>query len=52
VNKSIRNLALSAALLLSASPMFANRMGTNPHPQVAAISLGDIASIILTVAGL
>jgi hypothetical protein len=52
MNKSIRNLALSAALLLSASPMFANVMGTDPHPRVLAVSLGDYLSIILSVAGL
>jgi hypothetical protein len=54
VNKSIRNLALSAALLLSAAPMFANMMGTNPHPTSLAVSLslGDYASILLNVIGL
>jgi glucose uptake protein GlcU len=52
VNKSIRNLALVATLLFSAAPMFANRMGTNPHPQAIGVSLGDYVSIILTVAGL
>jgi hypothetical protein len=54
VNKSIRNLALSAALLLSAAPMFANVLGTNPHPQGNSLmlSLGDYASIVLNVFGL
>jgi hypothetical protein len=54
VNKSIRNLALSTALLLSASPMFANMLGTDPHPRLLSVSLslGDYASIILSVAGL
>jgi hypothetical protein len=55
VNKSIRNFALSATLLvLSATPMFANMMGTNPHPQSLAVglSLGDYASIFLNVFGL
>ena len=54
MNKSIRNLALTAAVLFSAAPMFANIMGTNPHPQLVSvgISLGDYASIILSVAGL
>lgn len=53
MNKSIRNLALVTALLLSASPMFANRTGTDPHPQVViGLSLGDYASIVLSIAGL
>ena len=52
VNKSIRNLALSAALLLSAAPMFANPLGTNPPPRSLALSFGDYASIILNVLGL
>jgi hypothetical protein len=53
MNKSIRNLALATALLLSTSPMFANRTGTDPHPQLAiGISLGDYASIVLSIAGL
>jgi hypothetical protein len=51
MNKSIRNLALTAALFLSASPMFANMMGTNPHPQLISISLGGYLNIFLTVAG-
>jgi hypothetical protein len=54
MNKSIRNLTLSAAILLSATPMFANIFGSNPHPQVvsASLSLGDLARIALTVSGL
>jgi hypothetical protein len=53
MNKSIRNLALTAVILLSASPMFANVMGTDPHPQVvASVSLGDYARILLNVAAL
>ncbi len=52
MNKSIRNLALSAALLFSASPIFANVMGTDPHPRLLALSFGDYASIILSVVGL
>ena len=51
MNKSIRNLALVTALLLTASPMFANRTGTDPHPQViTGLSLGDYASIVLSIA--
>jgi hypothetical protein len=56
LNKSIRNFALSAALLLSAAPMFANVLGTNPHPQGdlvrLSLSLGDYASIALNLFGL
>jgi hypothetical protein len=54
MNKSIRNLALTTALLLTASPMFANRTGTDPHPQLLSIgiSLGDYASIVLSIVGL
>lgn len=52
MNKSVRNFAFAATLFLSASPIFANMMGTNPHPAVVALSLGDIASIVLTIAGL
>jgi hypothetical protein len=52
MNKSIRNLALVSALLVSsAAPMFANVMGTDPHPRVIGISVVDYVSIILTVAG-
>ncbi|MGF7182069.1 hypothetical protein [Tunturiibacter psychrotolerans] len=55
MNKSIRNLALAAAVLLSSAvPSFANIMGTNPHPQLVSvgISLGDYASIVLSITGL
>ena len=54
MNKSIRNLALATALLFStAAPMFANRTGTDPHPQLTiGISLGDYASIVLSIVGL
>jgi hypothetical protein len=55
MNKSIRNLSLTAAVLFStAAPMFANISGGNPHPQVAsvALSLGDYASIVISVFGL
>jgi hypothetical protein len=54
MNKSIRNLALSTVLLLSAAPMFANRMGTNPHPQAisASLSLRDYVSILVALTGL
>ena len=54
MNKSIRNLALSAAILLSAAPMFANVLGTNPHPQSNSVmlSLGDYASIVFNILGL
>lgn len=55
MNKSIRNLALAAAVLFTTSaPSFANIMGTNPHPQLVSvgISLGDYASIVLSLAGL
>ena len=52
MKKSIRNFALVSALLVSsAAPMFANVMGTDPHPQAIGISLGAYLSIILTVAG-
>jgi hypothetical protein len=55
MNKSIRNLALTAAVLFStAAPMFANITGTVPHPQLASASLvlGDYVSIVISVAGL
>jgi hypothetical protein len=53
MNKTVRTLVLSAVVTLSAVPMFANPMGTNPRPQiVSTVALGDYASIILTVAGL
>jgi hypothetical protein len=53
MQKSVRNLALVTVVLLSASPMFANIMGTDPHPQVVVgLSLGTYASILLAVAGL
>jgi hypothetical protein len=53
MNKSVRTLLLSAVVLFSAVPMFANPMGTNPRPQISgSVSLGDYVSIILSVAGL
>jgi hypothetical protein len=54
MNKSIRTLALSAAILFTAAPMFANIMGTDPHPQVASVSLslGDYAGILFNLIGL
>jgi hypothetical protein len=54
MNKSIRNLALTAAVLFStAAPMFANITGGVPHPQIAvALSVGDLLSIAISVAGL
>lgn len=55
MNKSIRNLALTIAVLFTtAAPSFANRMGTNPHPQLlsASISVGDYLDIVLSIAGL
>jgi len=54
MNKSIRNLALTAAVLFStAAPMFANITGSVPHPQIAvSLSLGDYASIVISVLGL
>ncbi len=55
MKKSIRNLALTAAILFStAAPSFANRMGTNPHPQLVSvgISVGDYLGIVLSVVGL
>jgi hypothetical protein len=55
MNKSIRNLALTIAVLFTtAAPSFANRMGTNPHPQLVSvgISVVDYLGIVLSVAGL
>jgi hypothetical protein len=54
VNKSIRNIALSAAIFLSAAPMFANMMGTNPAPRgySMSLSIGNYAGILLNVLGL
>jgi hypothetical protein len=55
MNKSIRNFALTAVVLFStAAPMFANISGTNPHPQVASVSLslGDYASIVISLLAL
>jgi hypothetical protein len=55
MNKSIRNLALTVAVLFTtAAPSFANIMGTDPHPRIVSVgvSLGDYASIVLSLAGL
>jgi len=55
MNKSIRNLALTAAVLFSSAvPMFANITGSVPHPQIASVSLalGDYATIVISVLGL
>jgi hypothetical protein len=55
MNKSIRNLALTIPVLFTtAAPSFANRMGTNPHPQLVSvdISVGDYLGIVLSLAGL
>ncbi len=53
MKRSIRTLALSAVVLFSAAPMFANPMGTNPHPQISAsLSLGDYLNIFLDITGL
>jgi hypothetical protein len=54
MNKSIRNIALSAAIFLSAAPMFANMMGTNPAPRGNSVSLSvaSYAGILLNVLGL
>jgi hypothetical protein len=52
MKKSLRTLALSAVVALSAAPVFANPMGTNPRPQIASISASDYFSILLSVAGL
>jgi hypothetical protein len=54
MNKSIRNLALTAAVLFSTvTPMFANMSGGNPHPTlIVALSLGDYVNILASIAGL
>ena len=55
MNKSIRNLALTAAVLFStAAPMFANTTTGVPHPQIVslALSLADYAGIVISVIGL
>lgn len=53
MKKSLRTLALSAVVVLSAAPVFANPMGTNPRPQIAAsVSAGDYFSILLSIMGL
>ncbi len=52
MQKSIRNLALTAALMLTAAPMFANIMGPQPHPQGNVLSFSDYASIALTFFGM
>ncbi|WP_158942037.1 hypothetical protein [Granulicella sp. S190] len=55
MNRSIRNLALSVAVLFSTTaPLFANMTGGNPHPQIssAALSFGDYAGIVMSVFGL
>jgi hypothetical protein len=52
VKKSIRTLVLSAVVVFSAAPMFANPMGTNPHPQASSsLSFGDCLNIFLSVTG-
>jgi hypothetical protein len=51
MKKSLRTLTLSAAVVFSTVPMFANIMGTDPHPQASvSISLGDYLNILLSVA--
>lgn len=51
MKKSVRTLVLSAVVILSAAPMFANPMGTNPHPQARpSLSFGDFLNIFLSVA--
>jgi len=51
MKKSVRTLVLSAVVVLSAAPMFANPMGTNPHPQASSsLSFGDLLNIFLSVA--
>jgi hypothetical protein len=52
MKKSIRTLALSAVVVFSAAPVFANPMGTNPRPQIVSISPGDYFGILLSVVGL
>ncbi len=52
MQKSVRNLALATALLLTAAPMFANIMGGQPHPQGNVLSFSDYASIALSFFGL
>lgn len=52
MKKSLRTLALSAVVILSSAPVFANPMGTNPHPQIqSSLSFGDYVGILLAVAG-
>lgn len=52
MKKSARTLVLSAIVVLSAAPMFANPMGTNPHPQTrSSLSFGDCLNIFLSVTG-
>jgi hypothetical protein len=52
VKKSLRTLALSAVVAFSAVPMFANIMGTDPHPQAStSFSLGTYLNILLAVTG-
>ena len=53
MNKSIRNLALTVAVLFStAAPMFANSTQGVPHPNCLILSLGDYAGIVISVLGL
>jgi hypothetical protein len=51
MKKSVRTLALIAVVSLSSAPMFANVMGTNPHPQAVSFPLSGYLNIFLTVAG-
>ena len=52
MNKSIRNLALTVAVLFStAAPIFANTTTGVPHPN-CLLSLGDYVGIVISVLGL
>jgi hypothetical protein len=47
MQKSIRSIAVFAALAMTAVPaLHANRMGTNPHPQVAVVPPPSILDVI------
>ena len=52
MKKSLRTLTLSAAVVFSTVPMFANVMGTDPHPQCSpsvSWSWGDVLNYVMAV---
>ena len=50
MSKSLRSFVLVATLAVSAAPsLHADRTGCNPHPQVVAAPMSQLATIVYTV---